>query len=151
MDFFGAGVAHHADELAAGGAADDGIVDEDDALSGDEFTNGIEFEFDAEIADGLRRLDEGAADVVIANEAHAEGNFGFEREANGGGDTGVWNGDDHVGFDGMFLSEETAEHFAGVGHGAAEDDAVRARKIDVLEDAVLVRLRRAEADGLDAG
>jgi len=32
-----------------------------------------------------------------------------------------------------------------------EDDAVGARKVDVLENAVLVRLRRTEADGFDAG
>src|SRR6267142_14294 len=49
------------------------------------------------------------------------------------------------------MAAETAEHFAGVGDRTAEDDAVGTRKIDVLEDTVLVRLRRAEADGFDAG
>src|SRR5260370_10722612 len=51
----------------------------------------------------------------------------------------------------MFVREEASEHISGVGYGAADDDAVGTRKIDVLEDAVLVRLRRAEADGFDAG
>src|SRR5260221_2944595 len=150
VNFFGAGFAHHADELAAGGAADDGIVNEDNALSGDEFADGIEFQLYAEIADGLRRFDESAADVVIAYEAHAEWNAGFEREADGGGDAGVWDGDDHIGFDGVFLGEEASEHFAAVGDRAGGDDAIWAREIDVLENAVLVRLRRGGANGFDA-
>src|SRR5260370_18884595 len=51
----------------------------------------------------------------------------------------------------MFVREEASEHISGVGYGAADDDAVGTRKIDVLENAVLVRLRRAEEDGFDAG
>src|SRR5215469_12869475 len=77
VDFFGSGLANHADDFAAGGAADDGIVDQHHAPAFDEAADGIELELDAEIADGLRRLDKRAADVVIANQTHAEGNCGF--------------------------------------------------------------------------
>src|SRR5215467_665970 len=43
MNFARASVADHADNLAAGGAADDGIVHENDALAFDEAAHGIEF------------------------------------------------------------------------------------------------------------
>src|SRR5213594_3793258 len=69
VDFFGTGFADHANDFAGGGTADDGVVDENDALTFDEAAHGVELELDAEIADSLRRFDEGAADVVIADEA----------------------------------------------------------------------------------
>src|SRR5260370_26184085 len=151
MDFFCADVAEHADDLAAGGAAHDGIIDEHDALAFDQSTDGIELELHAEIADSLRRLDKSAADVVIANQAHAEGNFGFERVADGCGHAGIGHGDDDIGVDRMLSREKAAEHLAAFVHGAAEDDAVRAGKIDVLENALLERLFWREVNGLDAG
>src|SRR6267142_279544 len=51
----------------------------------------------------------------------------------------------------MFFREQAAEHFAASIDAAAEDGAVRAREIDVLENAMLVRLRRGEVNGFDAG
>src|SRR5690349_16659433 len=121
VDFPGAGVADHAHDFAAGGAADDGIIHQDDALALDEAAHGVELELDAEIADGLRRLDERAADVVIANQAHTKRNLGFESIANGCGNAGVGNGNDDVGFDGMLAREQAAEHFAALVDGAAEN------------------------------
>src|SRR5215469_1882568 len=53
MNLFGTRLAHHAHEFATGGAAYDGVVYKDDALSGDEFAHGIQFELHAEIANGL--------------------------------------------------------------------------------------------------
>src|SRR5271155_4275459 len=52
VNFCGAGFANHANKFATGGAANDGIIDENDALAGDEATHGIEFEFYAKITDG---------------------------------------------------------------------------------------------------
>src|SRR4029077_119776 len=113
--------------------------------------DGLELELDAKIPDSLRRLDEGASDVVIADQAHAERNAGLESIANCGGNTGVRNGNDNVGVDGMFLGEQTAKGFAAFVDAATEDDAVGARKIDVLEDALLAGFFGREMDGFDAG
>ena len=68
MHFAGAGASDHADNLAAGGAANEGIVDQHDALALQQVPHRIQLQLDAEIADRLRRLDEGAADVVIADQ-----------------------------------------------------------------------------------
>ena len=73
----GAGVAQHADDLAAGGAAHDRVVDDDDALALQDFALGVEFYFNAEIANRLLRLDERAADIMIADQAELEGNLRF--------------------------------------------------------------------------
>jgi hypothetical protein len=72
MDFFCARAADHADDFAAGGPADDGVVDEDDALAFEQIADRVELEADAEVADALLGLNEGAADVVVADEADAE-------------------------------------------------------------------------------
>src|SRR5271163_1374671 len=103
VDFAGAGLADHAYDFPACGAANDGVVDENDALAFDEAADGIEFQFHAEIANGLRRLDKGTANVVIADQAHAERNFRFERVADGGGYARIGDGHDDIGVNGMFL------------------------------------------------
>src|SRR5439155_18197819 len=72
VDFFRADFADHADDFAAGSATDDGVVDENNALALDQAPDGIELELHPKITDGLRRFDEGASDVVVANQAHAE-------------------------------------------------------------------------------
>src|SRR6185369_15097655 len=150
VDFFCADFANHAHDFAAGGAADERVVDEDDALAFEQAADGVEFEFDAEIADGLRGFDEGATDVMIADQAHAERDAGFESVADGGGNAGVRNGDDDVGVNRMLLREQAAECFAALVDAAAEDDAVGAREVDMFEDALLVRFFGREADGFDA-
>ena len=53
-------------------SADDGVVDEDDALAFKEIVHRVQLEADAEVPDALLGLDEGAADVMVADEAHAE-------------------------------------------------------------------------------
>ena len=67
-----AGIAHHLDDLQAGGAADDRIVDQHDALALDQRAVGIVLQLDAEVADLLARLDEGAPDIVRADDAELE-------------------------------------------------------------------------------
>src|SRR5258708_6706479 len=150
VDFFCADFANHADDFAAGGAADDGIIDEYHALAFDQAADGIELELHAEITDGLRRLDKGAANVVVADQAHAERNPGFERVAYGGRDAGIRHGDDDVRIHRMLARKEASEHLAAFVYGAAENDAVRAGGTDVLQDTLLERLFGCEPDGLDA-
>ena len=67
MYFAGAGVADHADNLARRGATDHAIVYQHDALAFQKMPDGIELELDAEIADGLRRLDEGTSYIMISD------------------------------------------------------------------------------------
>ncbi len=86
---------------------------------------------------------------MIANQAHAEGDFGFEGVANGGGHAGIGHGYDDIRIDRMLLCEEAAQHLAAFVHGAAENDAVGPGEIDVLENALLERLLRCKVDGLD--
>ena len=70
-----AGVAHHLHDLDAGGAAHDRIVDQHDALALDHGAVGVVLHAHAELADRLGRLDEGAPDIVVADDAE------FERQA----------------------------------------------------------------------
>ena len=152
VDFLRAGGAHHADDLAAGGAADDGVVDEDDALAFEQIAHRVELELDAEVAHALLRLDEGAADVVVADEAEVEGDAALCGIAERSGDAGVGHGHDEVGGHAGFARELAAHLLAALLHPAAEDAAVRAGEVDVLEDAAGLRkaggvLARGDAVG----
>ena len=71
-----AGFADHLHDLQRRGAAHDRIVDEHDALAGEHVAVGVVLEADAHVADGVGRLDEGAADVVVADDAEIEGQAG---------------------------------------------------------------------------
>src|SRR5690242_15135262 len=83
MNFARAGSANHAHNLAAGRAANNGIINEHDALAFDEMANRVQFELDTEIANRLRRLDESAPYVVVANERLTERNAALSGEAEG--------------------------------------------------------------------
>jgi len=67
------GGAQHLDDLAARGAAHDRVVDDDHPLALDHRAHRVELELDAEVADRLARLDEGAPDVVVADQPGVEG------------------------------------------------------------------------------
>src|SRR5207253_2593766 len=79
VDLACAGVTHHLDDLARGGATDDRVVDDDHALALEDGLDGVQLEANAEVPDRLLRLDEGAADVVRANEPHLEGDLAGAR------------------------------------------------------------------------
>ena len=53
MDLGGAGLAQHPDERPLGVAAHDRVVDDDQALAGDDLAQRVELEPDAELADRL--------------------------------------------------------------------------------------------------
>ena len=73
----GAGLAEHPDLGTLGVAADDRVVDDDQPLATDHVLEGVELQPDAELAQGLAGLDEGAADVGVLHEALAEGDAGL--------------------------------------------------------------------------
>ena len=70
------GIAHHLHDLHAGGAAHDRIVDQHDALAFQQRTVGIVLQLHAEMTNIVRRLDEGAADIMRADDAQFERNAG---------------------------------------------------------------------------
>ena len=53
MDFGGSGGSNQLNNLATRGPPDNGIVDEYNSLIFKEFLDGVELDFDAEMADGL--------------------------------------------------------------------------------------------------
>src|SRR3546814_2310323 len=77
MHFGRASIAHHLHDLQAGGAADDRIVDQYDTFAVDQRLVGIVLELDAEVTDLVAGLDEGAPDIVRADDAEFEGNARF--------------------------------------------------------------------------
>ena len=92
MHFGGAGIAHHLHDLGRRGAAHDGIVDQYDALAGHDRAVGIMLQPHAELADLLGRLDEGAPDIMVANDAEIERDAGFLRIAERRRNAGIGDG-----------------------------------------------------------
>ena len=72
MNFFCAGVAEGLDFAFGGGAADDGIIDDDDSFAFYDFPDGGELDFDVKFAHFLVGRDKRPADVVASNHTHIE-------------------------------------------------------------------------------
>ena len=94
------------------------------------------------IANSLRRLDEGAADIVIADDAELVRNLRFLRETDRRRHAGVRHGHDDVGLRGCLAREFGAHRLAHVVDVTPADDRIRPREIDVFEDAGTRRHRR---------
>ena len=97
MHFARAGIAHHLHDLHRSGAAHDRIVDQHDALAGDHGAIGAVLEANAELADVLGRLDEGAADIVIADDAKLVGNARLLGVSDRGRHAGIGDRHDDIG------------------------------------------------------
>src|SRR5215471_4175282 len=147
MNFFRAGGAHHLYDFPARRAADDGIVDQDHALSGQQFADGVELHLDAEVPDLRFWFDEGSADVVITDQSESEWNSRFLRIANRRRNAGVRNGDNQIGFDWIFLSQDPPHLIAASLDRPTEHHAVGPREINVLEDALREARRVKGFDG----
>ena len=98
MDLGSAGLAQHPHQGPLGVAAHDGVVDDDEALALDDLAQGVELEADAELAQGLGGLDEGAPHVGVLHQALPVGDAGGLGVADGGRGTRLGGGDDEVGF-----------------------------------------------------
>src|SRR5213078_648609 len=81
VHFLRAVLLEHADDLFRRRAAHDRVVDQHHALSRHELAYRIELHLHAEVADGLFRLDERPADIVVTYEAELEGDARFQRVA----------------------------------------------------------------------
>ena len=135
MDFACAGITHHLHDLDAGGAPHDRIVDQHDLLALDQRGIGIVLQLDPEVADFGAGLEEGAADVMRANDPELERDIGRLGKADRGGDAAVGNGDDHVDLDRAFAGEFGADVLAALVDRNAIGDAIGATEVDMLEDA----------------
>lgn len=135
MNFLRAGIAQQLYDLLAGCASHYGIVDQHDPLILDHPAIGIVLQLDAHVADGIRRLDEGAAYIVVADDAELEGQAGGLGEADRGRRAAVGHRHYDIGIDRVLEGELGANllpHFIDV---AALDRRIRTREIDILENA----------------
>ena len=140
-----AGVAYHADQLAAGGAAHNGIVHQHYALAFQQVAHGIQLQLHAEIANFLRRLDERAANIVVADQPVAEWQLRFRGVADGRGHARVGHRHHNIGVGGILASQQTAQIFPRFLHRTAEHGGIRTREVDMLEHAMGEVARRGPA------
>ena len=145
-----AGIAHHLHDLLGGGAAHDAVVHQHDALAGDVRAVGVVLQAHAEMADLVGRLDEGAADIVVADDAVFERDAGGGGIAEGGGHAGIRHRDHHVGNRRRFLGQLRADALARIIDAVALHHAVGPREIHILEDAEALRLDAERLHGGDA-
>ena len=136
VDLLGAGVAQDADDLPGRVAAHDRVVDDDDALPGDDLRQRVELEPQPPLAQLLAGLDEGPRDVAVLDQAVVAGQPRGAREAARGRVARVGNGDHQVGLDRGLLPEDFAHPPADLLQDLALEAAVGSREVDVLEDAV---------------
>src|ERR1700689_5075713 len=134
MDFLRSGGAHHAHNLAAGGSADDGVVDQNNALALKQIAHRIQLELDPKVAHALLRLNERAPHIVVADEPEVERDSTLRRVSQSGRDSRVWYRHDQVGIDGRFNGQATAHLLAAGLYPATEDSAIRPGEIHVLEN-----------------
>ena len=83
MHFAGAGISDHLDDLAGGGAADDGVIDDHHPFPLEDLPHRVQLDLDAEVADRLLRFDEGPADIVIPDQPQFEADPGLLGIAHG--------------------------------------------------------------------
>src|ERR1019366_20345 len=121
MHLFRSCGAHHADDLAAGCAAHDRVVNQHDALAFEYMAHWVELQPDAEVAHSLLRLDEGASDIVVANQPEPERNPALVREAHGCGHTRVGNGHDDVCVHRRLQCKMASHGIATFLHGASKN------------------------------
>ena len=135
MDLARAGAAQHAHDLPARGAPDDRVVDEDDPAAGNDLPNGVELDADPEVTRRRIGLDEGPADVPVLDQPHLAGDAAGIRVPHRRGGPRVGHGDHGIRRDRVLAGEETAHPAPDLVHVLALDHGVRAREVDVLEDA----------------
>ena len=152
LDFLSAGITKQIDDDAAGGAANDRVIDQDDALPGYVHADRVQLHADSAFTFLLPRLDEGAAHVFIFQKTFYEGDAGSLGIAKGCHVAGVRYAHDHVAVELALFPKLFAHVQAGLVNVLAIHDGVRASKINVFEgaDAMLVGIHRAIHGGADA-
>ena len=105
------------------------------AFALEHLAHGVELDLDAEVADVLLRLDEGAADVVVADQGEVQRDAGLLGVADGGGHAGVGDRGHQVGVHVALAGELAAQLLAVLVDAVAVDVAVGPGEVDGLEDA----------------
>ena len=111
---------------------------------------GIMLQPHAEFAHRLLRLDEGAPDIMVADDAELEGNAGGLRIADRRGHARIRHRHDDVGIDRGFAGELGAHFLAHFVDRTSLNDGIGPREIDEFENARPHRLRRKRPQRLDA-
>ena len=150
MHLGGAGLAQHADDLAHGVAAHDRVVHDHQPLAAHHLGQRVELHPQAVAAQLLPGLDERAGDVAVLDQAVVLRDAGSAREALRRGVAGVGDRDHEIGVDRRLAGEDLAHPAANRLERAALELGVRAREVDVLEDAQRGALGLDRDAGLDA-
>ena len=108
---------------------------------------GAVLQLHAEVADLVRRLDEGAADIVVADDAELEGDARLRGVAHGRRHAAVGHRHHHIGRHAALARQLGADALARLVDRRALHHAVGAGEVDVLEDAEAALVA---AEGLDA-
>src|ERR1700720_3639402 len=104
----------------------------------------------AKLAHALGRLNEGAADIVIADDAEFERHTRLPGVTERGRHAGIRHRDHHVDLGMAFARELGPECLADLVHRSSADDRIRPREIDVFENAGPRRFRRERLVALRA-
>ncbi len=123
------------DELAHRRAADDRVVDDDDPPALEHAADRVELDAHVPVPHRLPRLDEGASDVMVADEAELERQLRSFRVPEGDRVARIGHRDHDVRRHRRFLGEAPPELAADLVDVLPEDAAVGTREIDELEDA----------------
>ncbi len=110
------GIPQQLDDAGRGGAAHDGVIHQHHALALDGAGDCVQLDAHAVLTLLLAALNEGAANVLILNEADAVGDAALLRVAQGGVQAGVRHADDHIGIHRVLLCQEAAGLLAGLVH-----------------------------------
>ena len=148
VDLGSPGLAQHLHDGPLGVPAHDRVVDDDQPLALDDLAQRVELEPDTELADRLRRLDEGPPHVGVLHQTLRERDPAGLRVADGGGRARLRGRDHQVGLDRVLPGQDPADLDARRVHAAPVQAGVRTREVDVLEQAAL-GLRGGEALATD--
>ena len=101
------------------------------------------------MTNALRRLDESASDIVVADDAELERNTGLSGVAEPCGNARIGHGNHHVCGDRRFARQFLADAFARFVDIPPFDCRIRPGEIDVFEDAEALRTRLEREVGFD--
>ena len=124
------------------------IVDQDHALALDHGPVGVVFHPHAEFADGLGRLNEGAPDIVVADDAEFERQAALSRVADRRRNPQIGHRHDDVGVGRRLARQFRPHRLAGVVDGSTMHDRIGPGEVDVFEDAGPRRLPRQGKEAL---
>src|SRR5215468_4105498 len=96
------------------------------------------------------RFNEGAPDVMVSHQRESEFQSRLRGVADGRRDAGIGHGHDYIGVRRAFPRQLFAHPVTALVDAAAEDYRIRAREIDMLEDAMCDPLRLERVERLQA-